>query len=291
MGKNLKILSLNVNNFGGSDQKFNLQSILYNYNEMGYKIWNEHISKNPQFRNDILKYITESNDFPDIIILQEFRAKSGDGLLFIDKMDTLGYKLIRECNNIMIDPSMTIIFVKKTLDAIHIKSIHDKSSYMRACTIKVDGMYIYGTHAPIRHKDKNNKEIKKVYWNEIKNFVVNTQNEKLLLIGDFNIIDNKVASEENSKKIHNSEFFDDFKNDVEKNGYTIYDLWLEKGVKTAKNIIATIGNNDNKKGLRVDRVFGNSNVIDNVKSVIIDPRPKKEGFTDHSALVVDITIP
>lgn len=167
----MKIISINVNDFGGRHQ--HREEYKEKFGAQGIQKWDEIDKKNNI--DGILSFFLLTK--PDVIVMQEFDINSNEAKNFNIKMTSNGYLLESE-NVIYKRPSMTVFYVKKSLEHTYISVGHTKNG--RAYAIKVEDLIIYGTHVPPKYDAK--------FWNEIHNFVEEYKDEKYILIGDYNTI-------------------------------------------------------------------------------------------------------
>lgn len=249
----MKILSVNINDFGG------LENHLMEYKRTNYygkeviywEKWSM-IDKSRQEEKFCL-YIDEKT--PDIIILQEFQPNnSKESYDFINWMNGKGYKLIGEVPDFNI--SMTVIFISEEISYESIQSPHKRSA--RSSSIKIGKYIIYGTHVPVEY-DKN-------YWEKLILFYNNWKEEKIILIGDFNTY----AEGTDSKKKFN-----------ELINRGAVDVWLEKG---NPNTTPT----EKKYGGRLDYVIVSPEMYKCVCMMNIDSKTMDENMSDHASLILEI---
>lgn len=189
----MKILNINVNDFGGIDHHLEAYKKLY---RSGLNEWDK-IDKTKEI-NQILDCIDRCT--PDIIIMEEYDINSKEAQSFEMKMYKRGYLLESESPEYK-RPSMTIFYIKK--DIRHSKIFVDHTKNGRAYAIMVEDIIIYGTHIPPKYDEQ--------FWDELHTFVKKHLSNKYLLIGDFNTINYK-NKQEFKKLLDNS-----------------IDIWKEKG--------------------------------------------------------------
>lgn len=169
----MKILSLNVNDFGGRDH--HREAYKKEYGGYVYlKLW-DRLDKAANVK-EILSYCETLNPKPDLIILQEFDIHSQEAKDFTDEIDRLGYRLGSEAQSKR--PSMTAFFISKSINYKRICNIHERD--LRSCAVEIDNLIVYGTHVPPKYD--------KEFWDEIERFVLNHSSRNLIMIGDFNTI-------------------------------------------------------------------------------------------------------
>lgn len=170
----MKILSLNVNDFGGAVEYREEYKKLYG--TKGYiKRWDK-LDKTSSIVG-ILGFIT--GETPTIVILQEFDLNSPEAKGFTKSLDSAGYEIIHELPSNR--PSMTVMFIKKEVHIKHLSNPHDRS--LRACVIEINNYIIYGTHIPPCYDDD--------FWEELFEFYNKYQDRKIALVGDFNTVNLK----------------------------------------------------------------------------------------------------
>lgn len=175
----MKIMNLNINDFGGTAN--HREEYKKNFNNKYLVEWDK-LNKSHNV-DGIFQYIEGLNSKPDIIVLQEFDINSKEATYFKGKMEGLGYKLASE--NPSKRPSMSVFFIAERIAYEHIKDIHERN--LRAYAVKLcNDLVVYGTHVPPKYDE--------VFWNELDCFVETYRNHKLVLIGDFNTINKRNKS-------------------------------------------------------------------------------------------------
>lgn len=252
----MRILSLNVNDFGGLTT---LQELKYNYGiHEAYLIWKEIDKTNVS--NVIFKYIKDIN--PDIAILQEFELYAKESKDFISNMDILGFSVVPYGRISLKNPSITIMFIKKDLEYICLPNPHriKTQKTLRANIIKCKGCIIYGTHVPY---DLD-------YWDElITNYNQYRRNpdEKIVIIGDLNTYkDGTPYKKKFDQLVH---------------GDNALDAWIERG---NPNDTVTYGMS------RIDYALMSPAIYRLLRNLQIDPSLMQKGITDHAAQIIDFII-
>ena len=195
----MNIISLNVNDFGG--KKEHREEYKNKYGNSAYlKKWD--ILDKSEEVDGIYSCIETTNPKPHIIILQEFDINSKEAICFKRKMESLGYILKSEIPSKR--PSMTAFFIASSLKYKIITDLHEKNLRAYAIDVEENGFVVYGTHVPPIYDNS--------FWNEMKSFVQKHIDSKLVLIGDFNTINQK-----------NREEFYSILN------YGLVDVWSRKG--------------------------------------------------------------
>lgn len=169
----MKIISLNVNNFGGRSKNKKRDC-----NNVHYK-WEQVVCEN-QYEK-----ILEFSKAYDVLIFQEYDYNSVQGKKLSKALKDKGYTPIWMSDfNKYVHPSITIVFTKeKSIDRNDV--IHDSTQYhLRSALLELENLIILGTHRPC-NKDYGDK-----FWDELIEFydkILNSQNKNLVLIGDMNI--------------------------------------------------------------------------------------------------------
>lgn len=175
----MKIISININDFGGIDNHREEYKKIYG-NRTYLKEWDK-LNKLENI-NGILECIIQHT--PDIVILQEYDINSTEAQVFYQEMCAQGYLLKSEMST-MKRPSMTVMYIKESIDFNEIYVEHERN--LRAYAIKTEDIIIYGTHIPPKYD--------KQFWNELHNFIRKNDSEKYILLGDFNTINYKNSKE------------------------------------------------------------------------------------------------
>lgn len=175
----MRLLNTNINCFGGTGNHREEYKKLYG-NRKYLNIWGQ-IDKSQNVAGlleDILKIS------PDIVILQEYDINSKEAKDFNKKMNEHGYIMYSETIEYR-RASMTVFYVKKGLEVSYVSTGHTKNG--RAYAVKIDETIIYGTHVPPVYDSQ--------YWNELKRFVRSYCNQKIIAVGNYNIINYKNKNE------------------------------------------------------------------------------------------------
>ncbi|NLT11422.1 MAG: hypothetical protein GXY06_03300 [Clostridiaceae bacterium] len=191
MRKKMKIVSLNINNFGGFKCKKNC----------GYEYWKK-LDKTEE-ATEILGYIQFEK--PDISVLHEFELNAEIAKEFIKSMNLLGYEIVPIEQHNYKYPSITIMFVRKELLFNKLENPHKEKS-LRASVIKAGEFIVYGLHIPPVFDIS--------FWDEMIDFYKQHDAEKLVIIGDYNVYD--IGTEQKQKFL-------------ELLSLNAKDAWLEKG--------------------------------------------------------------
>ena len=167
----MKIISLNVNDFGGCCKHLEEYKNKYGYHAISK--W-DGLNKEEDIQG-IFSFIENAN--PEVIVLQEFDINSTEAKKFTGMLEKKGYELKSEPPSKR--PSMTVMFVKRNICYKEIKTCHFKRS-LRAYAIEIEDYIIYGTHVPPKYDE--------VFWDEIEEFWNDYKEHKFVMIGDINTI-------------------------------------------------------------------------------------------------------
>lgn len=252
----MKVLSLNINNFGGIDSYKPLLKDYDNWLDFRKAVISWRDSKE-HYRNAccILNLIREKN--PDIVFLQEFDVTSDTSLKFINSMRILGYIKKYPDNNatdsIKGIKSITIMFTK--LRNIVVRSNKDLvAGSLKWVNLEVDDTLISGVHF------NYNME----YWDALERFYLVNKGRKVLVIGDLNVHMKDTDRREGLDRVLS---------------LGLIDTWTYLG---GSDKVATCGT-----GARLDYALASRKLIDDL-SIEIDDSPIKYRFSDHNALIVEI---
>lgn len=246
----MKILSLNINNFAGRG--------VPKPSPKGSYTGFEFIREVRQWRGKPEHYVNAdyvlsliSKESPDIVFLQEFDVTSSTSQRFIKNMIGLSYSVFYPDNNSEDSckghKSITIMFSK--IPNIVVKSNSCLvSGSLKWVNVEVGDVLIAGVHFNYSMD----------YWNALEKFYSLNKGKKLLVIGDLNVC---IPGTDRRAR---------------------FDKLLSMG-------IVDIGMCDNTptfvNGARLDYVLTSESVKDRV-SLKVDSSPIKEGFSDHSSLIV-----
>lgn len=255
----MRILSLNVNDFGGSIPRASTSR----------EQWDS-IDKFPQ-AEAILNDIRGKN--PDVVLLQEFeygsRYTSEASHWFIDEMKAANYDFPGE--NIkprrIIRPSMAEVFVRKELTYSGLPSPHsinDDSYWPRTCVIQARDLVICGTHTHVLDPDGRDYAGKVGHWDELIRFYHKHKDRPVLIIGDLNVYKDGTPSKEKF---------------LELKAEGAIDAWTESG---HPNDTVT------HKISRIDYAMMSPSMYARMTDIDIDRTLWDRKMTDHAALIVDL---
>ncbi len=267
----MKIMSLNVNNFGG---------LLFKK-----PIWSDNRSKQEYneemrlFQNDPLRVnaaeavisTIREVETPDVVVFQEFDVNAPAGRRTFELLVECGYRPIYpdEEKEISGNYSITMIFAKKQLKVIPYASpkimIGGKTKWeWRWCVANIDGLMMFGVHAPTRGRDDNIQK----FFDKLQECSKKNRTEKAILLGDMNVHSKKPCS-----------FF------------TTFDA-------IRKNSEGGLGYSDEIKdgqityfpaGTTIDHVLVSPALKDNVTAVKVFEQKELE-LSDHAVIVVDVDL-
>lgn len=286
----MKIVSLNINSFGGDGESFeemkkNLARKDYGGNltkeckKDALSRWDCAISGRSIYKS-ILKEIEKVD--ADIVLFQEYYMNSDVAKQFQEEMgcEDKDGKYVLKCNNIANkQPLSTVAFCRNNNTYEEVKPQFDFEG--RVFVFKYEDFYIIDAHMPLNPKDdkrysENNKkraeEVEKL-WEKIREYLKDKKDEKVIFIGDLNVYQRGTHQYES--------FVPLFKSDVD-----MRDLWLEQGGKD--NAITC------KKGTRLDYALVTPGLYEKYKCTMsmipeLDEEFEKDWhISDHRMLVVDI---
>ena len=286
----MKIISLNINSFGGDGKPFFEKLKELAREEYGGKKtklccddalsrWDLEINCS-SICESILELVNKMD--ADIILFQEYYINSYVAEKFEEEMgckDKDG-KYVLKCNHITNKrPLHTVAFCRNNNTYEEVKPQFDFEG--RVFVFKYKDFNIIDAHMPLNPKDderysendkKRAEEVEKL-WEKIKEYLKEKKDKKVIFIGDLNV---------HQRGTHQYESFVSlFKSDVD-----MQDLWLKQG---GKNDTITC-----KKGTRLDYVLVTPVVFERYKytmSMIPESDEKFEkdwNISDHRMLVVDI---
>lgn len=192
----MKIISLNINDFGGPCEHLEEYKKRFRGSQ-GIQKWDS-VDKQLNVEG-IFSFLNEIN--PDIIIMQEFDINSSEAKYFNNLMESKEGYILKAEKTAYKRPSLTVFYVKDSLKCTYVSVGHTKNG--RAYAIGVGEVMIYGTHIPPKYD--------KQFWLELHSFAKEYEDKKYVLIGDFNTI-NRKNMDELQKILNNS-----------------IDVWAKKG--------------------------------------------------------------
>lgn len=182
----MKIMSLNVNNFGG------LQSSKPRRDN--FSSWIEYNTEMRIFQEDILRVRkaeaiidTVEIEAPDVVVVQEFDVNAPAGQRAIELFIKYDYQPIYPDREVKISGnySITMMFAKKQLQAIPCASprivINGGLKWSwRWCVVKIDDLTIIGVHAPLSGNVQK-------FFNTMQECAMKNKAAKMIMLGDMNV--------------------------------------------------------------------------------------------------------
>ncbi|WP_147331576.1 endonuclease/exonuclease/phosphatase family protein [Dorea formicigenerans] len=256
MNKKKRIMSINMNDFGGKNEHlmnhryFNNRDRKY---QIDWKYWAKQVKKDETW-NSLKEYILDKQ--PDLLVIEEMLISCYESIDFIGELEEIGYSYIEDCLPERGNYSLTMIFFRDG----NPKYIHSPGKYRenRSVVCKEDDLLICGSHFPC--------ESDEVFLNHMENFVTDYLNDDFLLVGDLNA------------------------NDQTRGNKKMINRLLDKG---AVDLWVMFGNDENTpteaqyQG-RLDYAIASPSLTKKVKNIEIDPFLMNAGVTDHAAIIVDI---
>lgn len=241
----MKVLSLNVNNFGGLKCKKDCTS----------RQWKELDETKTFVATEIFTYI--QTEKPIIAVLHEFELNTDIADVFIKCMKKIDYNIVPYEETTLKNPSMTIMFVREELLYEKLNNPHKfkTNKTLRASVIKTADCIIYGVHIPTGDC---------VFWEELRDFYLKNKDKKLVVIGDLNVYNISAKYKEEYLKL------------LDMNAK---DVWLERGYSNATKTYKKGGRLDYAimspklyeclNSIRIDPYLMDNNQTDHA-SIIID---------------------
>lgn len=236
----MKVLSLNVNDFGG------MECLQAYSGQHRWAAWRA-IDKTPA-ADAVLAYI--QGQAPDVAVLQEVELNTAAVNRFIRQMEDLGYGSVPLVPHSYKHPSVTLLFSK--LPYKPLPNPHQRG--LRAGVIRVADCIVYGVHVPWGDM---------AFWDELTEFYQAHRDERLLMVGDFNVYKEGTAAKEKYRALLS---------------LGARDAWTEKGYPHETPTF--------HKGTRIDYAILSPLIKD--WDIQTDPALMNENQTDHAALIVTI---
>lgn len=184
----MKIISLNVNNFGGSGVQ---KPIIDDYRFQGVVDWAFYHCEMERFQNhpDRIRTAREISErlrsvSPDMIVLQEFDYHAPAGEEFRMSMVHAGYREVLPAARKTIESgrySITVMFIKKTETSVNVAAPEELGGSYQWCEIQYRNMAIIGIHMPCKNSE--------IYWNALRQKSKIYVDKELIIIGDLNATD------------------------------------------------------------------------------------------------------
>lgn len=294
----MKIVSLNINSFGGDGESFEEMKKHLARKDYGGNLtkeckkdalsrWDCAISGRSIYKS-ILKEIEEVD--ADIILFQEYYINSYVAKQFQEEMgcEDKDGKYVLKCNHITNkQPLSTVAFCRNNNTYEEVKPQFDFEG--RVFVFKYEDFYIIDAHMPLNPKDdkrysendkKRAEEVEKL-WEKIREYLKDKKDEKVMFIGDLNVYQRGTHQYES--------FVPLFKSDVD-----MRDLWLEQGGKDNAITYKNKKNKEEETKTRLDYALVTPGLLERYKYTMSMIPESDEEFekdwhiSDHRMLVVDI---
>lgn len=278
----MKIFDLNVNNFGGpDDEKPRVDD---------FPSLREYVKARNAFQKASQRIIAVEaiiceikKEKPDVIILQECDVNAPAGRKLAESLRECSYYPVypnREDKKAFNKtPSITMMFVNN--DAVdRYPSPGPAQKAWKWCGIGIGDLMISGVHFP-DEKD---------YLDDVKRYSETHKNEKLIILGDFNIATNDWRIIERIKESIDSIRAKDKKKQTECEDFFARLAWLLKFKSDTDYTDAIKGNPITyfKKGTTIDHVLVSPTLRDKYK-VTAEVKPQRElELSDHAVIIVTI---
>lgn len=182
----MKIMDLNVNNFGGL---YDAKPLWKNFRPL----WEEYRVAMDVFQSDPQRVAAAEaiisaieNEAPDLIIFQEFDVNAHAGKEIARRLSTYYPVYPDKEESIPGNSSITIFFVKNDYVVDRYNSPGPDKKAWKWCGIGIGDLTICGVHFPDGMD----------YLDHVKRYAEKRADEKLLMIGDFNIAKNERRAKE-----------------------------------------------------------------------------------------------
>ena len=241
---------------------------------------------------NILNYLKSSN--PDILMIQEIKTE--DKNFPYNDFENLGYQSYvfgqKSYNGVA-------FLTKKNINKININFIKDKNNHARIILgdikIKSKLIKLINIYAPNGNPIDTDKYRYKIDW--YKSFIKKIdktlkENANIIIGGDFNIIPEEIDVYD-YKKYENDALF---KLEIRKMFREIINLgfqdiyrYLNKDKQEYTFWDYMAGSWQKNHGLRIDHFLASNNLLDNIKSINIDKKPRsKIKPSDHTPIELEI---
>ncbi|HCD19818.1 hypothetical protein C7R57_04590 [Macrococcoides caseolyticum subsp. caseolyticum] len=259
----MRILSVNVNNFGGTNNK----PILYDYKSGKKYNWGSFNKDVDNWRSNNettilknVKYISDFSKVYDLIFFYEVDTNSQSWNMLLDIMNKNSFEILlpnhqeketfKKGRN-----SITCGFIKQNIDYTY--GDNNFFNDYRSLEIIINDVYFLALHMKPFKKDLDK-------WDKVKNRFDLLKDKKSVILGDLNVF---ATNDTNRRK------FDG----ILASG--AIDLWMKQGESNDR---------PTHKQSRIDYILSTEKLYDmGVKQSIID-KPRLEKWTDHSAVALDI---
>lgn len=274
----MKIMSWNINNFGGLNTR---KPLWEEFQQRGKEAYREALSmfQTDPYRLTVAEKIVSKIEYenPDIIVFEEFDVDAPAGKKAIMMFEERGYQPILPDKEKKIrgNYSITMMFVKNRLQTIPCASPIIKA--WKWCIAEINNLKIVGVHIP---SDQ-------AFLDELERYAVAHITEKLIILGDFNIATNTGRTEkrekelEDAKKAGNGEKIADCKEFFQRRD------WLLKVMQSGYiDAVERESVTYFPERTTIDHVLVSEKLKDSVAAQVI-PEEVPE-LSDHAVIIVDI---
>ena len=252
----MRILSLNVNDFGGTDQKPRYDSCRKNPDLLSiFRSAEQRI----RIARDIATRILEYR--PSLILLQEFDLHSPAGQYILTAFINSSYSPVypnAETADTFGNASITLMFVKNPEKYKALPSPEGSKAW-RWCQLHLSGWNIIGLHLSYDLP----------FWDALIREYQNSTMENQILIGDFNAADHPNSYAGTLSKVKFDKLLDS----------PALDVWTERSFPRDTPTFAG--------GTRIDHVVVSPNAYGRIKNILLDSTFLQRQLTDHAAFIVD----
>lgn len=253
----MKIISLNVNNFGGLVSKPLIKDYSYN-GKPSWDDWNNAVitwRKKIQWENNVAAIVNRVRDF-DIIVLQEVDTNSEAFKKLKKQLDehSIVYPNKTSENDFCTGyKSITVMFIKKCFNyAVVVDNFSTKE--MKNVEVTIENKNVIGLHISMGDTD---------YWDSLIKHYKELKDKKVLIIGDMNVYDWGTKQKE--------KFLELLKCGA-------VDAWVEKG-----NSMHRPTANTEK---RIEYAIMSPLFYEELGNITIDDVLRNKAITDHSAISI-----
>lgn len=299
----MKIVSFNINSFGGDGESFEKMKDGLVREEYHGKCFEEaHIDALRRWDQNVsYKKILDlvDREEADVIVFQEYYINSYVSSQFENEMTGRNYDALKPKGIEKNQPLSTVIFYRKSGKKENVESDEFKVYFDgRIQAIKYNDYIIIGAHMPLNPKDKDSdkrklelseKDKKRAEfvekdWERIAQYLKKKRDAKVVLIGDLNVYQ-RGTNQFNS-------FVQLFKSDVE-----MRDLWVELGNNGTTPTFKSRDERDNDKvkaESRLDYILVSSELLRKHKLKMHMLPESDEAFkkdwdiSDHRMIIVEV---
>lgn len=255
----MRIISLNVNNFGGLVSKPLIKDYLYNEKPL-WDDWNKAVMawrEKIKWENNVSVIADYVRDF-DVIVFQEVDTNSEAFKKLIKNLDEhfIVYPNKTEGKDYCIGfKSITVMFIKRCFNYT-IMADNYSAKKMKNVEINIDNKNIIGLHITMGDTD---------YWDSLIKHYNRLKDKKVLIIGDLNVYDRGTKQKEKFLELLNC---------------GAIDAWVQKG-----NSMHRATSNTEK---RIDYAIMSPLFYEELVDITIDDVLRNKAITDHSAISISI---